>query len=60
MWVKKTPCNQSKRVKPVYYFSPFQDGRSFSAKARNTGGILGVQTGSDGCMLQCAVESKIE
>ena len=55
-----SPCNQSRNVEPVYSFSPFQNRRPFSVKAHNTGGILDVQTGPEGCILQCPIGSKLE
>ena len=55
-----SPCDKSKSVEPVHSFSPFQNGRPFSVKAHNTGGRLDVQTGSEGCILQCPIRSKLE
>ena len=54
------PCDKSKNVEPVHSFSPFQNGRPFSVKADNTGGRLDVQTGSERCILQCPIRSKLE
>ena len=54
-----SPCNQSKNVEPVHFFSPFQNGRPFSVKALNTGGRSDVQTGPEGCILQCPIGSKL-
>ena len=54
------PCDKSKNVEPVHSFSPFQTGRPFSVKAHNTGGRLDVQTGPEGCILQCPIRSKLE
>ena len=55
-----SPCDKSKNVEPVHSFSPFQNGRPFSVKAHNTGGRLDVQTGPEGCILQCPIRSKLE
>ena len=55
-----SPCNQTKNVEPVYFFSPFQNERPFSVKALNTGGRLEGQTGPEGCILQWSIESKLE
>ena len=55
-----SPCDKSKNVEPVNSFSSFQNGRPFSVKAHNTGGRLDVQTGPEGCILQCPIRSKLE
>ena len=41
-----SPCNQSKIVETGRSFSPFQNGRPFSVKARHTGGRLELNTKS--------------
>ena len=41
-------------------FSPFQNGKLFSVKAHNTEGRLNVQTGFEGCILQCSIGLKLE
>ena len=38
----------------------FQNGRPLSVKALNTGGRLDLQTGTEGCILQCPIGSKLE
>ena len=53
-------CNQSKNVEPACSFSSFHNGRPFSVKALNTGERLDVQTGPEGCILQCPIGSKLE
>ena len=55
-----SPCDKSKNVEPVHSFSPFQNGRPFSVKGHNKGGRSDVQTGPEGCMLQCPMRSKLE
>ena len=55
-----SPCNQSRNVEPVHSFSPFQNGKLFSVKAHNTEGRLNVQTGFEGCILQCSIGLKLE
>ena len=54
-----SPCDKSKNVEPVHSFSPFQNGRPFSVKAHNTVGRLDVQTGHEGCILQCPIRLKL-
>ena len=54
------PCNQSKKIEPVHSISSFQNTRPFSVKSFNTGARLDVQTGTEGCILQSLIESKLK
>ena len=55
------PCRINlKMLSQFIPFCPFQNGRPFSVKAHNTWGRLDVQTGPEGCILQCSTRSKLE